>query len=118
MNFTEITIKFTEYDGNHHTRPPMFDRSTLTAQIPVHARDGHHNFLIVIPEGQAQPMGMAFMLFWLDAQSGFEWVSKYRTSGGLFDEQGEAVALDADGYISFPLRKGDRWAFWPLLATH
>ncbi len=126
MNFTEFTIRFIEYDGTPSTRPPIFEHhgATLLTQIQdyqslqTHEQDGDLTFLMVIPEGQAQPLGMAFMLFWLGAQGGFEWVSKYRTSGGLFDEQGEAVALDADGYISFTLRKGDRWAFWPLPSTH
>jgi hypothetical protein len=119
MNSSEITIKFIEYDGTPSTRPPLFepDPPVEVIQVPAHKLDGCHRFLMVIPEGQAQPLGMAFMLFWPDAETGFELVAKF-SGKKICDDCGEELPLDDEGFLCFPLQRGLRWALWPTLATH
>lgn len=114
---TESLIEFITYDGQPGSRPPIFD-SAVAKNLPlVHDLDGKHMDLMVVPAGHHKPLSMAFMLFYLDVAQEFEWCSNY-SAKELCNEGGVEVALDEAGYISFPLQKGDRWAFWPTISLN
>lgn|GEM_PF-5144940 len=111
---TTITIEFITYDGQPGSRPPIYECGTVdTPEVPLpHELDGYHYEMLIISEGKDAPLSMAFMLFYLDQDQRFEWCSSFFAKE-LADKHGHDIALDDDGYISFPLKPGDRWAIWP-----
>lgn len=130
LTSTEFVLKLTTYDGQPGSRPPFVDpagdiekfKAMKQAPLP-HPLDGEQCQFMVIREGNGSPIDVAFLCFYdPNLPESFEWYSSYPifADGDYSDDEllgfGEGAAVDQDGYLCFPLKKGDRWAFWPDLA--